>query len=48
MAASKPRVGPGSLDELAGMDLEALGLAYLRMKDGDHLGCFFGITRGSE
>ena len=25
-----------------------LGLAYLRMKDGDHLGCYFGITRGSE
>jgi len=25
-----------------------LGFAYLHMKDGDHLGCFFGITRGSE
>ena len=22
-----------------------LGLAYLRMRDGDHLGCFFGIAR---
>lgn len=24
-----------------------LGLAYLRMRDGDHLGCFFGITRSA-
>src|SRR5262249_32605629 len=24
-----------------------LGLAYLRMRDGDHLGCFFGIARQS-
>ncbi len=25
-----------------------LGLAYLRMRDGDHLGCFFGVARGAE
>ena len=25
-----------------------LGLAYLRMRDGDHLGCFFGVARTSE
>ena len=23
-----------------------LGLAYLSMRDGDHLGCFFGIAKG--
>src|SRR5207245_6377776 len=25
-----------------------LGLAYLRMKDKDHLACVFGIARGSD
>jgi hypothetical protein len=24
-----------------------LGLAYLTMRDGDHLGCFFGVARGA-
>jgi hypothetical protein len=24
-----------------------LGLAYLTMRDGDYLGCFFGVARGA-
>ena len=25
-----------------------LGLAYLHLRDGDHLGCFFGIARQAD